>query len=440
MKKPNVVFLISHDTGKFYSPYGIKTVDNPNFEKFAAEAVTFDRCFCTTPLCSPARSALTTGRYPHQNGMNGLPGDTLGRWDMIEKDRHLASVFSLQGYKTVLCGVYAHETVNPASVGFAEHINDYGSGNIQDSVLLSAGAIENWLGNNPGAGTKTPFYMQIVCAETHRDWENYCEPYGEKGVWKAPYLIDSPDIDNETKYMQGCSNQLDRGLGMIMDVFGKHGLTDETIFVITTDHGLDYPRAKGTLFDPGVEVGLFMRYGAGCWQKGVRCGLLASHVDVYATVLDACGISAPAGTAGISFLHALLCQASSEPIRDAVFLEKTYHDNYDPMRGIRTDRYKYIVNFDAQTLYDVRVATAPRYNWFRFPYSKNSREELYDLANDPNETKNLANEPGFADICKEFKKRLAKWMAQTDDKLLEGAMPSPYHVRISAEMKNLASE
>ena len=437
--KPNVVLFISHDTGKMYSPYGYDTVRTPNFEKLARESVVFDRCFCTTPLCAPARAALVTGRYPHQNGMNGLPGDILGGHDLVEKDRHFASVFRRNGYRTVLCG-FEHETVEMFSVGFEEGIHGIGHCNNggRDDLLDAHKAITNWFARNPGAGTDTPFYMQIGCGPTHRDWvSDGATPYTEKGVWKAPYLVDSPEVDADMALQQGSCNKLDQGVGNIMAAFEKLGMTRNTIFVFTTDHGIDFPRAKGTLFDPGVEVGLFMRYDNGGWAKNARCPLLASHVDVYPTVLEACGIPVPAGCAGASFLRALKDPSDTRPIRDAVYLEKTYHDNYDPMRGLRTDRYKYVMNFDAQTLYDVRIATAPNYRWFKFPFHKPRREELYDLQNDPHESKNLANDPAHDSLRRQFKKQLADWMRQTNDPLLDGPMPSPYHLRASKEMKEL---
>jgi arylsulfatase A-like enzyme len=237
---------------------------------------------------------------------------------------------------------------------------------------------------------------------------------------------------------QGACNALDLGLGEILQAFDRRGLTENTIFVITTDHGIDFPRAKGTLFDPGIEVFLFMRYDAGGWAHGRRCKTMVSHIDIYPTVLEACGIPIPSGTAGKSFLPELL-QSAKTAHWGAVYLEKTYHDNYDPMRGLRTDRFKYILNFDAQTLYDVRIATAPRYNWFRTSIKKSSREELYDLWNDPAEEKNLAGDPSYDSIRMELKSMLAKWMKETSDPLLEGAVPSPYHLRICEEMKQLAN-
>jgi arylsulfatase A-like enzyme len=442
--RPNVVVLITHDTGKFLSTYGHKTVNTPSFERLAAESATFDACFCTTPLCAPSRAALLTGLHHHQNGMMGLPGDHLGGWDLVTKDRHLASVFVNNGYSTVLCG-FEHETHDFFSVGFQQAIHGSGTGNNGGQPL--AGAHEDialWLDERygdrvPGGGDADPFYMQIGCSDTHREWSRYAPSYSEKGIWKAPYLIDDPAVDREMAEQQGACNTLDDGVGRILEVFDRRGLSENTIFVITTDHGIDFPRAKGTLFDPGVEVFLFMRYRAGGWREGVRIGELVSQVDIYPTVLQACGIPIPDGTAGMSFLP-LLTGSGDYRGRDAVFLEKTYHDNYDPMRALRTDRYKYVLNMDAQTLYDVRIATAPRYNWFRFPFKKRSREELYDLEQDPHEATNLADDPNYDEVRRKLKARLARWMAETEDPLLEGSIPSPYHLRVSAEMKALASE
>ncbi|TVR45529.1 MAG: sulfatase [Puniceicoccaceae bacterium] len=436
--RPNVVVMISHDAGRFLSPCGHETVDTPHFERLARESVSFDRCFCTTPLCAPARGALLTGLYPHQNGMMGLPGDTLGNWDLRAKDRHLAQQLRNAGYRTLLCG-FEHETQDFLSVGFEEGVHGCGTGNNGGGhgIAGSAEDIDAWFERNPDAGAEKPFYLQIGCHEVHHQWSKTAEPYDERGIWKAPYLIDAPEIDRAMAEMQGAVNELDRGFGAILDVLERRGLARDTLFVITTDHGIDFPRAKGTLFDPGVETYCFLRYDAGGWLRDARSDALVSHVDLYPTILEACGLPVPEGTAGQSLLG-ILDGSDSRPVRDAVYLEKTYHDNYDPMRGLREDRWKYILNFDAQTLYDVRIATAPHYNWFKFPFRKSSREELYDLEADPHEANNLAADPAHDEIRRRLRAKLARWMKETNDPLLDGPIPSPYHLRISSEMKALA--
>ena len=435
--RPNVVLFISHDTGRFLSPYGYQTLETPNFERLASIGTTFDSCFCTTPLCAPSRASITTGLYHHQNGMMGLPGPVLGNWDLKTKDRHLANVFRENGYRTVLSG-FLHETNDLFSVGFEEGIHGSGNGNNGGMDLAGTAAdIDTWLTSRSAGEAVAPFYLQIGCSDTHREWSRYSEPYNAKGIWKAPYLIDDPVVDREMAEQQGACRALDNGVGEILNVFETRGLSKNTIFVFTTDHGIDFPRAKGTLFDPGMEVFLFMLFPP--WGAGRRIPNLISNIDIYPTVLEACGIAVPDGTSGRSFLQLLSGEHDYSP-RDTVYLEKTYHDNYDPMRGLRTDRYKYILNFDAQTLYDVRIATAPRYNWFRFPFRKSEREELYDLEKDPVESRNVINEPEYQELRGRLKKHLADWMAATDDPILDGPIASPYHLQISSEMRELGGK
>jgi|OM-RGC.v1.028753552 arylsulfatase A-like enzyme len=80
--QPNIIVLVPHDTGQFISPYGAETVNTPACERLAAESVRFANHFCTSPLCSPARAALFTGRYPHQNGIHGLVMGVTGGFDL----------------------------------------------------------------------------------------------------------------------------------------------------------------------------------------------------------------------------------------------------------------------------------------------------------------------------------------------------------------------
>lgn len=443
MNKPNVVVFISHDTGRFLSTYGYDTVDTPNFERLARMGTTFDNTYCTTPLCAPARAALLSGLYPHQNGMMGLPGDMLGGWDLQTKERHLANVFAGSGYESVLCG-FEHETRDFWSVGFETSLHGPGTAHNGGKPLAGVGeSIGTWLAERRasaerGASADRPFYLQIGCHETHREWSKYAEPFAERGVWKAPYLIDSPEVDREMAEHQGAVNALDRGVGEVLDALEAAGELEDTILVFTTDHGIDFPRAKGTLFDPGVEAFLFMAWAGGGWHAGARCDELISHVDIYPTILEVCGIDVPEGAVGRSMLPLVSGQGEWTP-REAVYHEKIYHDNYDPMRALRTGRYRYILNFDAQTMYDVRIATAPRYTWFRYPIRKSEREELYDLEADPVEANNLARDPDHQELRERLKNHLAAWMAATDDPLLDGPVPSPYHLRISAEMKDLAT-
>jgi N-sulfoglucosamine sulfohydrolase len=421
-KRPNVVVFITHDTGYHVSPYGYDAVHTPNAERLATEGVRMANSFCTSPLCSPSRACLFTGRFPHQNGVMGLTGDQVGGFDFFPGEQHASLIFSRAGYQSVLCG-FEHESRHVAELGFGDLINGNGTWYNSGGDLLDHGkAIGDWLSQRD---KHRPFYMQIGCGETHRAWlKNGVEPDDSQGVWMPPYLKDEPELRREMAEFQGSVRHLDAGLGHILDAFDDPEVKDNTIFVFTTDHGIDFPRAKGTMFDPGIGVFLFIRWPAGGLEAGRTCGELVSNVDLLPTLLEACGIPRRDNLAGRSYLP-LLQNAPYEP-NECVFAEKTYHDTYEPVRAIRTERYKYIRRFEVALMEDIRLATFTRAQWMHQPLRRND-EELYDLEADPWEMNNLAAESAYAGEVDAMQRRLIRWMRRTNDPLLRGPVPSPYY-------------
>jgi len=431
--RPNVVLFVTHDTGQHVTPYGIEQVQTPHCERLAGEGVTFRHSFCTTPLCAPSRAAIVTGQYPHTNGVMGLTGQATGLFDFHHPEHHAAAIFRDAGYRTLLCG-FEHETPHWHEAGFEEAIAGSGGWFNGGGDLLTFGdELDGWLGSR--AGDK-PFYCQIGCHETHHAWDKHDTPPDEsRGVWMPPYLKDIPEVRAEMAQFQGAVKRLDEGLGRIMDAFDRHGLRENTIFVFTTDHGIDMPRAKGTFYDPGIETFLFMRYPAGGWEAGSVREELTTNVDILPTLLEACGIDVPPRCQGRSFLP-LLAGGAYEP-RDMVFSEKTFHDTYDPTRCIRTDRYKYIRYFEVNIFQDLRLATITRRDYFKDDWRRKTIEELYDLENDPDEMHNVVDDEAHAETLERMRRELITWMRQTEDPLLEGPVSSPRYRQELEALKQL---
>jgi arylsulfatase A-like enzyme len=421
--QPNIVLFITHDTGRHVSPYGVKEVNTPNCEALAAQSVRFSQSFCTCPLSSPSRASCVTGRYPHQNGVMGLTSPLLGGWDLNPGERHAARIYADNGYDTVLCG-FEHETPRWDLHGFGAAIAGNRKWfNGEGDLLKYDRAMDDWLTSRPDNGR--PFYMQIGCHETHHAWTRHGTPPDDsRGLWMPPYLRDLPELRREMAEFQGAVRRMDTGLGLILDVLDRRGLRDDTIFVFTTDHGIDVPRAKGTFYDPGIEVFQFMRYPAGGWGAGRVIDPMVSNIDVLPTLLEACGIEGPKNLAGRSMLPLLDGCGTYQP-RDAIFAEKTFHDSYDPTRAIRTARYKYVRYFEACIFQDLRLATSTRWHYFRDRPIRSGVEELYDLSTDPHELTNLADDPVHAAAKDGLRRRLVGWMRETDDPLLRGPIASP---------------
>lgn len=422
MKQPNVLLFISHDTGRHISPCDVAQVRTPHAERMAREGVNLTNVFCTSPLCAPARSSLVTGRFPHQNGVMGLPGDRTGGWDLYPRERHAASVFTGAAYDTVLCGS-EHETPDwHGNAGFAEAIcGSGGRHNGGGDLREYADGFGAWLDRRDSG---RPFYCQVGCHETHHGYDKFdVAPDTSGGLWMPPHLEESEALRAEMAGLQGAVNRLDAGFGRMLDALDRRGLADDTIVVFTTDHGIDLPLAKGTCFDRGIEIFQLLRYPNGGWNVGAAPDAMISGVDLLPTLLDACGIDHPEGLAGRSFLPLL----RGEPYapREAIFAGKTFHDSYDPVRCVRTARYKYIRFFEACIFQDLRLWTVNHRELFPRVPLRTWFEELYDLEEDPHEQRNLAEDPRCAALKGDLSRALLRQMEETDDPLLDGPVESP---------------
>src|SRR5262249_19696231 len=172
------------------------------------------------------------------------------------------------------------------------------------------------------------------------------------------------------------------------------GSQDRTWVIFATDHGIAMPRAKATLYDPGLETALLMRWPDGGLAAGRRLDTMVSNVDVTPTVLEGLGLPIPGELQGRSFWP--LLRGERFAARGEIFAEKTYHTHYEPMRGVRTATHKLIVNLEVDQAVDVPadVQLSPIYPLMISDFAHvRSTVELYDLASDPLKFTNLAAQP-----------------------------------------------
>ena len=176
--------------------------------------------------------------------------------------RHAARIFGDAGYQTWLLGLF-HETYLPETLGF-DRIDTLQS-------KRTALDLPEALDRRPRTrDPNKPFYCQPGSQETHRPWSKMGEPPDESlGVTVPDYLHDGPLTRDDLAHLHGSVSRLDRGLGGVLAVLEDHGLADNTILVVTTDHGIPFPRTKTTLYDSGIGVYLFLRYpGGGVGARG----------------------------------------------------------------------------------------------------------------------------------------------------------------------------
>jgi N-sulfoglucosamine sulfohydrolase len=409
--QPNILYLHSHDTGRYVQPYG-HPVPTPNIQRLADQGVLFRRAFCAAPTCSASRACLLTGQYGHNNGMLGLAHRG---WSLNDYHHHLVHPLHDAGYHSVLIGEQ-HIAKRPDIIGFDRVVK------IETTRVATVApvAIEILAGPPP-----EPFFMSVGFFETHRD---FLDPPSLRDALYSlppPNLPDTPDTRRDMAAYKASARSLDQGVGAVLEALDLHGLADDTLIIFTTDHGLAFPGAKATLFDRGLGVMLIMR-GPGGFAGGKVHDALVSHIDVYPTLCELVGIERLDFLQGLSMLP--LVRGERTAIRDAIFAEMTWHAAYEPQRAVRTDRFKYIHRFgdrDRPVLCNCDDSPSKTLllesGWAdrRVPV-----EQLYDLTFDPNEAANLAGEASHESELAELRERLFEWMRNTDDPLLEGD-PAP---------------
>ncbi len=419
----NLILIDCHDLGQHLGCYGWTSVPSPNLDALAAAGVRFRNSFCTAPQCSPSRAALYTGRYPHATGMLGLAHPPFD-WRLHPDEVHLALHLQQIGYHTIQVGVQhvtGHDVASVQALGFDHAIPADHAAAIADHVVA-------FLIQRPSQ----PFFLNIGFPEPHRDAQGryrQAPPDASHGVQMPPYLPQSDAARQEFAELQGVIGVMDAAVGRIWAALQDSGLLHDTWLIFTTDHGLAMPRAKCTLYDPGLQTALLMVAPALGLTGGRVYDELISNVDILPTILEMLEAPLPGALQGHSF--ASLLRGNAYTPRLHLFAEKTFHTAYEPQRGVRTERFKLIWNAEPGIMnVPGDVMRSPIYPTLieeivveRPPF------ELYDLTDDPHERVNRVDDPLYAEIFAELRQLLRKWMAETNDPLLAGPIASPFFHR-----------
>ncbi|MEO6923167.1 MAG: sulfatase, partial [Bryocella sp.] len=399
---PNIVYIHSHDSGRYVEPYGV-AIPTPNISQLAAEGVFFRNCFSAAPTCSPSRAALLTGMAPHNNGMLGLAH--LG-WSLHDYNQVIIHTLKPHGYTSILAGLQ-HIATKPERIGY-DVLLPHKSNFAKDVAPVAADYIQG--------KPQQPFFLDVGFHETHR-------PYPSSTAADKASFLAVPDAtpDNaatreDMAAFHASARSMDEGVGKVLAALEKAGLAENTLILNTTDHGIAFPDMKCSLRDDGWGVSMTMR-GPGAFSQPMTCDAMISHLDVFPTICEYLGIEKPSWLQGRSFLPVLT--GKSEEINDQIFAEVTYHASYEPKRTVRTHRWKYIKRFDGRT-----KAVLPncddspskeqllKAGWQQMNSVK--EEYLYDLVFDPEEKNNLSVDSSCRQTLVEMRERLATWMKSTD--------------------------
>ena len=438
--QPNILLIVSEDNGPELGCYGDPFAKTPHLDQLAGEGILFRQAFVPQAGCSQSRASFLTGLYPHQNGQIGLAtwGFRMYQADTPNLPRRLKKA----GYGT---GIIGKLHINPASA-FPFDMHEITGANFQRNQLgdYTKHAMEFM------NATDEPFFLSVNYPDAHAPWIAQVDglpknPQTSSDVQVLDYMgIDSPEFRRMVANHYNCMSRLDSLVGDLLEALNQSGKADDTIVIYIGDHGADMLRGKRTCYEGGLRIPMLMR-----WPKHIVPQVrdeLVSTLDLMPTLLAASGAERVSGLPGAELQP--LFQPGSAKWRTHFFAEYHTHaaaPNYFPQRSVRGQRYKLIESLLPNTIhpdYDITIEklhasyremndgenldlnaviadSSPdvkaAYSLMRQP----PRYQVYDLQEDPYEFRNLADDPEYATVFTELRKRLDRWRHETNDPLLD---------------------
>lgn len=440
VERPNVLFIVSEDNGPELGCYGDPYARTSNLDRLASEGVRFENAFVPYSVCSPSRACFLTGLHPQQNGQIGLATHKFALYR--EDTPNIVTLLKAAGYRTGLIGKLH---INPESAFPFDFRAIRGANfNRKQSIEDYAAEAAKFFGETGDS----PFFLSVNYPDAHLPFLRKAngrptQPLNADDVKPMPWVgVDSPRLREQVANYYNCLERLDTGVGLLLDELAKRELSDRTIVVYFGDHGAQFTRGKGTVYEGGLRVPLIIRWPGGA-VSGVARKELVSTVDLLPTVLAAAAIDAPDELTGRS-LQPLL---RDEPLPDWRKYNYGFTTGSFPracfvQHSIRDQRYKLISsprpgteNLDAGTYLDeehqhfvvsgaiaAEQATAAEHVRQSFQrWSNPPRFELYDLQTDPHEWLNLADDRAHAEVKERLIAALHTWQQSIRDPFIDQA-------------------
>jgi N-sulfoglucosamine sulfohydrolase len=437
--RPNILFIIFDDMNwNSAGAYGPTWVNTPNFDRVAKEGVLFKRAFTSNPKCSPCRASILTGRNTWQleeavchNGV--FPSKFVVYPDLLEK----------AGYTVGLTGKgwgpgdfrSTGRTRNPAGPSFDRVTNQVPTTGI--SRIDYAGNFAAFLKARPA---DKPFCFWMGFHEPHRAYEQHSGVrLGKRlaDVRVPAFLPDTPTVRGDLLDYAIEVEWGDKHIGRALESLQAAGELDNTLVIVTSDHGMPFPFVKGQIFEDGFHLPLAMR-----WGKGIKPGRVVDDFvnvrDFAPTYLELAGVPVHPQITGKSLADVLRSEKSGQidPTRTVMLTGKERHDlgrPHDwgyPARAIRTPEYLYVHNYfpdrwpagnpetdypncDASPTKEVVKALGGYF--FELAFGKRPADALYRITDDPECVRNLATDPAFAPVMAELKERMLTMLKEEKD-------------------------
>lgn len=424
-RRPNVVIIMADDLdSRQLSCYGGKNIKTTHIDKLAAEGMKFNQMIASEAMCVPTRASLFTGLYPMRHG------SFQNHKRVYDSLKSVCHYLGDLGYRVALTG--KDHSTKPASVFPFTFIKGFEPNCVAATDDYTLQDIRQFMTTRPG----DPFCLFIMSINPHMPWT-----MGDPAEFNAGQLQLPPHwIDTKETRTQYCKflaevRRLDNQVGDIMQLLKETGQEKNTIFIFLGEQGPQFPGGKWNLWDYGQRSSMIIRW-PGVVKPGTESEAIVQYEDITPTLCAVAGGKAPDNIDGKNFLPVMLGRRKEN--RQYAF---GIHNNIPegtpyPIRSVRDNRYKLIMNLAAENKYYNKFMMNPNHKnslWSSW-IEKDSTSagagrlvtrittrpaiEFYDLQKDPNELNNLAGDAAYANIIATYTARLKEWMQQQND---EGA-------------------
>jgi N-sulfoglucosamine sulfohydrolase len=407
----------------------------PNMDRLAESCMRFNYAHVQVGNCMPSRNVMWSGRYPHNNGVEGFYQVKGADYPV------LCDLAQRAGYFTAIRHKVSHSTpYSPYAWNLVLDTNPEGKpAHVKDPVSYG---VSTQQGIDAAKAAGKPFCLVINVADPHKPFysevKQGTDPHVPSQTYTADqvpvpgFLHDDPVIREELARYYSSVRRADDGVGEILQVLEESGLQEDTVVLFLSDHGMPLPFAKTQLYHHSTHTPLMIRWPGVTRPGSIDDTHLVSAVDLLPTLLDIIEQTHPKPIDGRSF--APILRGETQSGRDYVI--KEYNENSggkrNPMRAIQTRDYLYIFNPWSDGNRPMATATngTATYRRMQVLAKTDSQiaerlrladfrvlEELYHVASDPDCLVNLIDDPKHTQAADALRRQLAQWMETTHDSM-----------------------
>ncbi len=423
---PNLLIILADDCTHSDLPiYGGENAKTPNLDRLAAQGLTFNRAYVSAAMCQPCRAELYTGQFPVRNGCAW--NHSASRPGTRSLPQHLAPL----GYRT---GIAGKVHVQPAESYPFESVPGFDPNCVRNPTHPhDLAGVRDFISRDQ----KQPFCLVVALTEPHVPWVmGDPSQYPPRKLKLPPNIADTPKTRQDFAAYLAEITYMDGQVGEILAALEESGAAQDTLVLFSSEQGSQFPGNKWTCWDTGLHTALVARW-PGQIAAGTRTDALVQYADVVPTLLDLAGAQTDHPFDGSSF--AAVLRGEKKTHRDYAYgaHNNIPEGNAYPIRTVTDGEWRYIRNLAPEEIYIEKhlmgqlggsaahnaywpswMATAfdhPRTYKLVKRYLRRPAEELYHIATDPAEMKNLAGSPEHAAIQTKLSEELDRWLDEQGD-------------------------